>query len=128
MPFHIPKRFSHHRLSAFLGLNSIHAVYHPVISTIRPESEKDYLAVYNVNFKAFNQDYEPKLVEAIRKSVNYIPQLSFIAVLNISIVGHILFSTISIKADDANIPVLGLAPVAVLPEYQIQGIGSKLIE
>ncbi|RYD05773.1 GCN5 family acetyltransferase [Desulforamulus aquiferis] len=95
---------------------------------IRPEDKDDYPAVFNVNLKAFNKSIEPNLVEAIRKSENYIPELSLVAILNNMVVGHILFSTIAIETDNGNIPVLSLAPLAVLPEYQNRRIGSKLIE
>lgn len=95
---------------------------------IRPEYPNEYPVVYNVNFKAFNQQYEPNLVKAIRKSANYIPELSLVAVINNTVVGHIMFSAITIEMDDGNVPVLGLAPVAVLPDYQNRRIGSELIE
>lgn len=87
------------------------------------QSEEDCTAVYNVNYKAFKQDYEPGLVEALRRSNNYIPQLSLVAIDNSKIVGHILFSTISIQTDKGSIPGLALAPIAVLPGFQSQGIG-----
>jgi putative acetyltransferase len=95
---------------------------------IRPESLIEYPAVYNVNLKAFNQDCEPNLVEAIRKSDNYIPELSLVAVINNTVVGHIMFSIIAIETDNEHIPVLSLAPLAVLPDYQNRSIGSKLIK
>lgn len=95
---------------------------------IRPENEQDYSAVYDVNFRAFKQDIEPKLVEAIRKSINYIPELSLVAEFDNRIVGHLLFSVMHIENMGMEIPVLSLAPLAVLPEYQNQGIGSALIK
>ena len=95
---------------------------------IRPESPKEYPEVYNVNLRAFNKHIEPNLVKAIRKSENYIAELSLVAVFNNKVVGHIMFSTITIETGNGNIPVLSLAPLAVLPDYQNRKIGSELIK
>jgi putative acetyltransferase len=43
-------------------------------------------------------------------------------------VGHIAFSPVTITSDTITIDAIGLAPMAVLPEYQRQGIGSQLVE
>lgn len=57
---------------------------------------------------------------------------SFVAVKSGQIVGHIFFSPVTIAGAGVNnlddVLVLGLAPVAVLPDYQRQGIGSLLIQ
>ena len=86
---------------------------------IRQENKKDYNEVYNVIKTAFasaehSVGNEQDLVVALRKSKNFIPKLSLVAVYDDKIVGYILFTA--------------LAPLAVLPEYQRQGIGKKLIE
>lgn len=94
---------------------------------IRPEKPEDYNYVNEVNKQAFGQEDEACLVERIRKSPNYIKELSLIAVKNNKIVGHILFSIIRINTKKGPIPVLSLAPMAVLPEFQKQGIGSLLV-
>ena len=44
------------------------------------------------------------------------------------IVGHVLFSRMEVRADGRELGALGLAPVAVLPNRQSQGIGGALIE
>ena len=64
------------------------------------------------------------LVVALRKSSNFIPELSLVAKKDNKIVGYILFTKIQIGKFEE----LALAPLAVLPEYQRQGVGSKLIE
>ena len=53
--------------------------------------------------------------------------LSLVAVADDRVVGHILFSTVSIEAAEKTVSALGLAPMAVLPEFQRQGIGSLLV-
>lgn len=42
-------------------------------------------------------------------------------------VGHILFTRMGIESVSGVVPAVALAPVAVLPEHQGQGIGSRLI-
>ncbi|MBN1304477.1 MAG: N-acetyltransferase [Anaerolineales bacterium] len=94
---------------------------------IRQEKHKDQAAVYQVNKQAFDgRDEEPQLVEAIRRSSGFIPELSLVAVTDDTIVGHILFSIVRIETGQGDVPVLALAPLAVLPAYQNQGIGTQL--
>ncbi len=63
------------------------------------------------------------LVNALRDSKSFIPQLSLVAICQKKIVGHILFT----KATIGEKTVLALAPLSVLPLYQCQGIGQALI-
>lgn len=94
---------------------------------IRPERKEDFEAIHEVNRLAFGQEDEALLVRRIRKSSRFIPKLSLVASREGQIVGHILFSLIDIENRHANRPVLSLAPMAVLPDFQNQGIGSKLV-
>jgi putative acetyltransferase len=96
---------------------------------IRAEKTEDLAGIRAVNILAFNnRENEAKLVEAIRQSSSFIPQLSLVAVKNDGeVIGHILFSLISIETEKGYIPTIGLAPMAVKPQYQRQGIGSKLV-
>ena len=96
---------------------------------IRQENKKDYDEVYNVVKTAFktaehSDGNEQDLVVSLRKSKNFIPELSLVAIQDKKIVGYILFTKINIGKYEE----LALAPLAVLPEYQKQGIGKKLIE
>ena len=93
---------------------------------IRQEMASDYEKVYEINKLAFNQENESKLIEKIRVSKNYVPELSLIAEIDDKIVGHILFSKIKIVGD-STYDSLALAPMAVIPKYQKKGIGSKLV-
>ncbi|MFX1394307.1 MAG: GNAT family N-acetyltransferase [Promethearchaeota archaeon] len=95
---------------------------------IRSESLNDYNQISDVIYYAFGQNDEVRLVEKLRSSPDYIVELSLVAILNGLIVGHILFSKILIKSEKSEIPALALAPLAVRPEYQNQGIGSRLVE
>ena len=96
---------------------------------IRQENKNDYEQVYNIVKTAFeNAEHsdgnEQDLVNDLRKSDSFIPELSLVAVKDNKIVGHILFTKIKIGKYEE----LALAPLAVLPKYQRQGIGKKLIE
>jgi putative acetyltransferase len=93
---------------------------------IRQEIASDYEKVYEINKLAFQQESESKIIEQIRKGNNFIPELSLVAEVNSEIVGHILFSKIKIVGD-STFDSLALAPMAVIPEFQKRGIGSKLI-
>lgn len=95
---------------------------------IRPEAPADYGPVRKLNKKAFKGNSESKLVDALRESDSFIPALSLVAEKDGAVVGHILFSPVIIKDQAAETPALTLAPMAVLPEFQRQGIGSALVK
>lgn len=92
---------------------------------IRLEKTDDHKAIREVNLKAFPSDVEATLIERLRTSMNFI---SMVAVVDGNVVGHIAFSPLTIENENESFPALILAPIAVLPEYQKQGIGSKLVE
>ncbi len=94
---------------------------------IREEKEKDCKKIYEVNKVAFGQEKESKLVDKIRKSENYIPGLSLVAETGGRIVGHILFSKMRIIGSSV-FETLTIAPLAVIPDFQRQGIGSALVK
>ncbi|WP_257348709.1 GNAT family N-acetyltransferase [Pseudalkalibacillus decolorationis] len=96
---------------------------------LRTEKLKDHEDVYKLNSIAFeNREDEPQLVERIRLSEEFIPELSIVAEENNEIVGHILLSEAKVINEQEEHKVIVLAPVAVKPSYQKQGIGTKLIE
>lgn len=89
---------------------------------IRPEKPGDEPAVHEVNRLAFERDDEAKLVDALRHE-GY-ARLSLVAEEDGEIVGHALFSEVSAEGASKS---LALAPVAVVPARQREGIGSSLI-
>jgi putative acetyltransferase len=94
---------------------------------VRTERLADQAAVGEIHRLAFRRPNEAKLVEALRRSPGYIPKLSLIADRDGRVVGHILFTRVQITDANRQTPTLSLAPMAVLPEYQRQGIGSALV-
>jgi putative acetyltransferase len=98
-----------------------------VMILVRAEKREDIGAIRMVNRLAFGQEDEADLVQRIRKSSDFIPGLSLVAVKDSKVVGHILFSHIQIETVQRNVKALSLAPMAVLPEFQNSGIGSQLV-
>jgi putative acetyltransferase len=94
------------------------------IVIIRPEEEKDYPAVNAVNTAAFETPAEANLVEVLRKEAH--PYISLVAEEGEQILGHILFTPMVLPGHE-ELKIMGLAPVAVVPEHQREGIGSALI-
>ena len=94
---------------------------------IRPESPADADRIAEVVRAAFDgRPNEPRLVELIRASERYVPELALVAEQDNTIVGHVMFSFVSLKGAD-EFEVLQLAPVSVVPEWQRRGIGGALI-
>lgn len=96
---------------------------------IRQENKDDYHIIDKLIRAAFKKDKEAKLVAALRKRKDYIPELSLVAIDSDSgiIVGHVLLTRIKIK-NDRNVisESLAMAPISVLPGYQKRGVGAQL--
>jgi putative acetyltransferase len=100
------------------------------MAVIRPETAADHVAVFEVNRRAFGQDGEARLVDALRAGgfVRLSLVAQDLAENNGGIVGHILFSRLPIRTPAGVAPALALAPLAVLPTHQRRGIGTKLVQ
>jgi putative acetyltransferase len=92
---------------------------------IRGEASEDRLAIHRVNALAFERPNEARLVDALRDAA--CPCISLVAVDGERVVGHILFTPVAVESASGTWMALGLAPMAVLPECQRQGIGSRLV-
>ena len=90
---------------------------------IRKEEAKDREAIHQLNSIAFDNGPEAALVDKLRITCQ--EYLSFVAVEEDSVIGHILFTPASME--DRSAVGMGLAPMAVLPSHQGEGIGSRLV-
>lgn len=94
--------------------------------TTRTEQEGDSTGVRSVNKAAFSTSFEADLVDALRKKGR--DTISLVAEQSSEIVGHIMFSPANIEQNPQNKHIYGLAPMAVRPNLQRQGIGSALVK
>ena len=94
---------------------------------IRPERPEDQAAIHQVNHDAFGQETEARLVDALRRSPAFVPELSLVAVEEGRVLGHILFTRIVLKDGAQRHQALALAPLAVTPDMQERGVGSALV-
>jgi len=93
--------------------------------TVREEKPHDVAAIREVNLAAFGQPQEADIVDKLRHSCKDL--LSLVATVEDRVVGHILFSPASVDGEGKTVEGMGLAPMAVLPEFQRQGVGSELV-
>ncbi len=91
----------------------------------RLEIDDDRDAIRRVVTEAFGQPAEADLVDALRDEGH--ARVSMIAEVDGQVVGHILFSELPINTADGVVPALALAPMAVTPALQRQGVGSQLL-
>ena len=92
---------------------------------IRDERSGDEAAIHAVHAAAFETPAEADLVDALRTEAE--PFLSLVAERDGEIVGSVVLTPVTIEVDPAPGRALGLAPVAVRPDVQRQGIGGALV-
>jgi len=90
---------------------------------IRPEQAHDYIAVHRITEAAFDGPAEASLIKILRRNAD--PVISLVAEKDGEVLGHIMFSPVSLPG--ASELVMGLAPMAVDPDQQQSGIGTRLV-
>jgi len=96
-----------------------------IVRRENPEDAKEHSVIRSINATAFGGQEEADLVDKLR--AEGLVLASLVAEISGRIVGHILFSRMSIETTDGSVPAVALAPMAVLPVHQRQGIGGLLI-
>ncbi|WP_436763175.1 GNAT family N-acetyltransferase [Streptosporangium sp. V21-05] len=95
---------------------------------IRQETADDHRDVREVHTRAFDDgERVPGLVEALRVAEAAPAPMSFVATVDGRVVGHVLLSAARLDAPRRIVDVLSLSPLGVLPEFQRQGIGTRLV-
>lgn len=93
---------------------------------IRAETGADLAAIREINEQAFGDQVVPDLVDTIRASDRFVPELSLVAEDGGELVGHVLLSYVDLEPGTHQI--LQLGPLGVRPEHQRRGVGSALME
>jgi len=93
--------------------------------SIREETPQDLASIRTLNELAFGRPDEASIIDSLRDACDEL--LSLVAIDGDEVVGHILFSPVTVRGRESNPLGMGLAPMAVLPERQRQGIGSALV-
>ena len=97
--------------------------------TIRAEIAKDHAAVHAVHLRAFGEEIPAKLADTLRAAPAPLPPLGFVAEdSDGNIIGHVLLSASRLDAPSRLVDVFVLSPLGVLPEFQRQGVGARLIQ
>jgi putative acetyltransferase len=92
---------------------------------IRPDTACDWTAIEALHRQSFGGSYEADLNARLR--ADGLAAVSLVADDHGEIVGHILFSWIGAEVEGRPVQSLALAPMAVRPDRQRQGIGSQLV-
>jgi putative acetyltransferase len=95
--------------------------------TVREERPGDAEPIGRVVAAAFGSPAEATLVEAIRASEHFVPELSLVAETGGHIVGHVMISYVGLETAAGTVDIPSLSPLAVAPERHRQGIGSALV-
>jgi len=95
---------------------------------VRPERAEDHEAVRQVHNQAFGDgERVPTLVDALRAAQASLAPLSLVATVDERVVGHVLLSACRLDALPRLVDVMSLSPLGVLPAFQRQGIGTRLV-
>lgn len=94
-------------------------------ATVRPEQPEDLSDIRAVNEQAFGRAKEADIVDSVR--ARGAASVSLVAERGGRIVGHILFTPVTVRSETASFEAIALGPMAVLPAYQRLEIGSQLV-
>ena len=116
------------RLDAASDGTALERAEEAALPTIRHELPDDIDAIAELHRAAISGPAESELVDAVRRSAFFVPGRSLVADLNGQVVAHVLLSRVDLVTDaGARTPFLALAPVAVAPMHQGNGVGTLLL-
>jgi len=98
---------------------------------IRTSTKTDVKDLLNVQAQAFGKEEGPEIVDLVDKLLSdpsAHPLLSLVATREERTIGHILFTNARIRRSKKSLSAAILAPLAVLPDAQNQGVGGRLIK
>jgi putative acetyltransferase len=93
---------------------------------VRAETAADHDEIRRINDEAFGETLESELVDAIRGSDRFVPDLSLVAGSRGQTLGHVISSYVDLEPGARRL--LQVGPLAVLPSHQRRGVGSALME
>ncbi|GAB6094093.1 N-acetyltransferase [Desulfatiferula olefinivorans] len=93
---------------------------------VRREKNEDIPSIFKLNIESFSTDAEANLVDMLRN--RSLPMISCVAEEAGNIVGHILFTPVTLIDQNPAVALAGLGPMAVLPAYRKKGVGTLLVE
>jgi putative acetyltransferase len=95
--------------------------------TVRPEQGRDAAAIHELVRQAFGRKLEANLVDTLRSSDAYLPELALVAVRGDEVTGYVMVTRQPIVTDHGEEMISTiLGPLAVQPDHQNRGIGSLL--
>ena len=93
--------------------------------SVRVATDDDWPAILGVHAAAFGDEDVARLARELHESDVYVPELSFVAVADGSVVGHVMNTWSGVEG--SSVRLLQLSPLGVLPARQGEGFGSALV-
>lgn len=94
---------------------------------IRAEQPADYNAIDDIHNKAFGHSVESALIRRLRQRADYNKELSLVAEEGGTVLGHVLFTPVTVESPVKSTPAIILAPLAVLEQHRSKGVGAMLV-
>jgi predicted N-acetyltransferase YhbS len=98
---------------------------------IRNSTQADRIEIEKIHTRAFGEKKGPEIAELVNglfDDPSAMPIMSLVAVDEGRMIGHILFTRAVLTGTGPSASIRLLAPLAVLPDAQARGGGSRLIE